>query len=532
MDYSSPGNRRGEGNMESHEIKTSPVSRNKPLMRDYWPRYRRRAYIVITTAQCGVVLALLLGLQLTGIMRLHLLAFLVLAVVSSLLLSIVTITLVRVFGTPFRDLIYAVILAGGEPTTGVPPNPNKYDYDNDGFREIIQTVYELATHEDAPVQPVGTLDKYIQDGLNNTSTGIAILDKDHKVIYHNRQAPVRVDTDDTYVLDLMFPDYDNLTDWLEKKTKNKLSAEHTWARVSNKLPGEKDRRVFDVIANYHKNSTAETVLTMFDRTKDYMPEEDDLDFISFAAHELRGPITVIRGYLDVINEELGPKMEADQSELMQRLMVASNRLTSYINNILNASRYDRRHLRLHLSEESVRHVYDLISDDMQMRAAAQNRILVTDLPESLPTVAADVNAVGEVIGNLIDNAIKYSNEGSLVHVTAHVIPGFVEISVIDRGIGMPSNVMQNLFHKFYRSHRSRETVAGTGIGLYICQAIVSSHGGTITARSVENEGSTFTFTLPIYDTVADKLKTDAGNNNKSLIGQGGGWIKNHSLYRS
>ena len=214
----------------------------------------------------------------------------------------------------------------------------------------------------------------------------------------------------------------------------------------------------------------------------------------------------------------------------KRLIVASNRLTSYINNILNASRYDRRHFKLHLAEESLHTIYANISDDMQMRASAQNRTLVTDIPDTLPTVAADTNAIGEVLGNLIDNAIKYSNEGSIVNVSAHPIPGFIEVSVKDRGIGMPSHVIQNLFNKFYRSHRSRETVAGTGIGLYICRAIVSSHGGTITARSVENEGSTFTFTIPIYDTVADKISS-AHTNNSALIEKGGGWIKNHSMRR-
>lgn len=512
------------------EIEPNEQPINKPLMRDYWPKYRRRVYIVITAVQCSAILLFMLALQLTHIIHLHVLTFFVIALVFSAVLNIITLSLVHILGTPFRDLVHAIVLTTGEPTSDAPPNPNKYDYENDGFREIIQTVYELATHESTLVAPEETLDTFIKDGLDSMSTGIVILGKDHNVIYHNKHAPIRLGTDNEKVVDLLFPDYDTLADWLEKKVKNKLSTEHSWNRVSNRLPGEKDRRIFDVIASYHKNSTAETILTIIERTNDYMPEEDDLDFISFAAHELRGPITVIRGYLDVINDELGPKMEADQAELMKRLIVASNRLTSYINNILNASRYDHRHLKLHLTEESVRHIYDLITDDMQMRASAQNRILVTDLPESLPTVAADANAVGEVFGNLIDNAIKYSNEGSLVHVTAHTIPGFVEISVVDRGIGMPNNVIQNLFHKFYRSHRSRETVAGTGIGLYICRAIVSSHGGTITARSVEGEGSTFTFTLPIYDTVADKLKSDVINN-KSLIEHGGGWIKNHSMFR-
>jgi signal transduction histidine kinase len=96
---------------------------------------------------------------------------------------------------------------------------------------------------------------------------------------------------------------------------------------------------------------------------------------------------------------------------------------------------------------------------------------------------------------------------------------------------MPGNVVSNLFHKFYRSHRSRETVSGTGIGLYISKAIVESHGGKIGVRSAEGEGSTFTFSLPIYSTVAGKLQ--AGNNsNESLIDRGdGSWIKNHAMFR-
>jgi signal transduction histidine kinase len=95
---------------------------------------------------------------------------------------------------------------------------------------------------------------------------------------------------------------------------------------------------------------------------------------------------------------------------------------------------------------------------------------------------------------------------------------------------MPGNVVSNLFQKFYRSHRSRETVAGTGIGLYISKAIVESHGGTISVRSEEGRGSTFIVSLPTFKSVADKLKAD-NNSNEGLIEQGSGWIENHSMYR-
>lgn len=509
-------------------VQTSPA--DNPPMHDYWRKFRARTYITITSAQTSVVLIVMVVLQLTNVIHLSVAMFFAVSFFAAALQNAVTVVLVHLLGRPFRDLVQAIVLVAGEPTITTPPNPNIHQYDKDGFKEILQTVYELAARENTPTPQSNALDATVKDGIENTPTGIIILDSNQKIVYHNSHAPVGKNVDNDDVLQLVFPGEDNLQKWLDRSQKNKLASEHVWTRVANKLPGEKDRHLYDVVASYHKNSPAETVITLFDRTSSYMPEEDDLDFISFAAHELRGPITVIRGYLDVLEDELGPVMERDQAELMQRLIVAANRLTSYVNNILNASRYDRRHLKLHLSEDSVRHIYDAIADDMHMRASAQNRLLVADIPESLPTVAADAAAVGEVLGNLIDNAIKYSNEGGLVHVTAHTIPGFVEISVIDRGIGMPSNVLPNLFHKFYRSHRSRETVAGTGIGLYICKAIVSSHGGTINVRSVENEGSTFSFTLPIYDTVAEKLKA-SDNSNMSLIEHGSGWIRNHSLYR-
>ena len=168
---------------------------------------------------------------------------------------------------------------------------------------------------------------------------------------------------------------------------------------------------------------------------------------------------------------------------------------------------------------------------MQLRAASQGRLLTIDFPEVLPTVAADANSMSEVLGNLIDNAVKYSNEGGTIEVTAKVSGTFVETSVTDHGIGMPGNVVQNLFHKFYRSHRSRETVAGTGIGLYISKAIVESNGGEVGVRSIEGRGSTFTFTLPIYATVADKLSQDGANNQTFIEHASGSWIKNHGAFR-
>ena len=507
----------------------TPAKRDA-LMRDYLTTYQRRGYVTI------IWLSIITSGAITGILVLcEALSLFSWQFWTAFVMIAATVTLVGMgafwlLKKPLEEVVRAVIMITGAPTTQTPPNPNATHGANDGFRYILQSLYELANKQQPIIQKIEEPDEALRAGLDQTSSGIVFLDSAQEVIYSNKPAPVNIDSAGDKRINVLFPETDTLAQWVAECQKNTVRADRIWTRVADRHAGEQHRHIYDIVASFNKDSPVETVVTFFDRSSTYAPEEDDLDFISFAAHELRGPITVIRGYLDVIDEELEPLLQNDQKELIQRLIVSSNRLSSYINNILNASRYDRRHFKIHLGEESLYDIYGTIKDDMKLRATSQHRILNVDIPKSLPTIAADKNSIGEVISNLIDNAIKYSNEGGQVLVRARAVSGFIEVSVIDRGIGMPASVIPNLFHKFYRSHRSRETVAGTGIGLYLSKAIVESHGGSIEVRSTESEGSTFTFTLPIYSTVADKIK--AGNNsNELLIVHGGGWIRNHSLYR-
>lgn len=503
----------------------------KPLMiRDYWPRFKRRALLLIVLFQIIVVLlasCAVVAVQLyIGDLPFWASPLIVLAVAISANLILFTTLL-----SPLRELTNALTHISGEPTQVTPPNPNAQRFERDRLRPILQLIYELASSGEKQKPELLKLSTDLSEALNNANAGFVILNSKREVIFVNNRAPIHTDTNGNTALDLFFEDDDDLWIWLKQCEENAVHAERTWQRVANKSIGEEGRKIYDITASYNKGSKAEVVITLFDRTGMYLPEDEDLDFIAFAAHELRGPITVIRGYLDVLSDELDGKLEDDQVELMKRLVVSANRLGSYVNNILNASRYDRRHLKMHLRESSIDDIYETVKDDMNLRAASQNRMLTVHFPDDLPTVAADRASISEVFSNLIDNAIKYSNEGGIVTVTARVDGDFVTVSVEDRGIGMPSSVVSNLFHKFYRSHRSRETVAGTGIGLYICKAIVESHGGHISVRSTEGEGSTFEFSLPVYATVADKLRA-SNNSNEGLIEHDEtGWIKNHAMYR-
>lgn len=516
------------------------VNEPQKLAKDFWPHFNRGVATLIIVLQILILIAVATLLYFLGFFADNPLAFAGTLIAQTILGVVASAIIYRFVSRPTKDLLAAIIHVSGEPTTTTPPNPNDARFARSGFKQVLQTIYQLASTDDTTTpnpttpttatQSATTPSRLIEDALNETICGFVIMNKDRAISYANKAAPIKIDQNGTSSLSLLFNGQETLDAWLDECDKNAVHAERTWSRVPDKLPDEENRRFFDVIASYDKGAESEVVLTLIDRTQLYNVGEQELDFIAFAAHELRGPITVIRGYLDVLEDELKDVLKDDQQELFRRLTVSANRLSGYINNILNTSRYDRRHLKMHLAETTVEAVYDTIKDDMQLRASAQNRLLSVAIPTGLPTIAADSASLSEVFGNLIDNAIKYSNEGGAIDVSASVKGDFVEIAVEDHGIGMPGNVVSNLFQKFYRSHRSRETVAGTGIGLYISKAIVESHGGTISVRSEEGKGSTFIVSLPTFQSVADKLK--AGNNsNEGFIEQNSGWIKNHSMYR-
>ena len=523
------------------------VTKQPKFAKDFWPQKRRSIVALIVITQIVTLGTTAAILYLFGFLQTHPTAFASVLAAQAVLGSVVSLGIYLAMARPLKDILAAIIHVSGEPTTTTPPNPNTGKFEKSGFKDVLQTIYQLASENEsrqstaapktaesavnAPApQNERHLSAFLESALNETSCGFVVMNHERKITFSNNAAPLNINTDGVASLSLLFNGQETLDSWLDDCDKNAVHAEHTWARIPNKLPEEEGRRFFDIIASYDKGAESEIVLTLIDRTILYEVGEQELDFLAFAAHELRGPITVIRGYLDVLQDELKDVLQDDQSELFHRLTVSANRLSGYINNILNTSRYDRRHLKVHLAETTVAEVYDTIRDDMNLRASAQNRLLAVTIPADLPTIAGDPASLGEVFGNLIDNAIKYSNEGGSIAFSAGLKGDLIEIAIVDHGIGMPASVIGNLFQKFYRSHRSRETVAGTGIGLYISKAIVESHGGTISVRSEDGHGSTFIVSLPTFKSVAEKLK--AGNNtNEGLIEQGSGWIKNHSMYR-
>ena len=512
------------------------VTQQKPQIKDFYRRHKNISLVIVIIFQLISTVVLAGALIISGIIYYDELVFwilLLLVFVTGLIINIITLSVII---EPVRAIAAALSYVAGEESTEKPPNPNTTRYAKDGTKTMLDLIYKMTYEQDS-----GNTTQHIEQSPNQvsldtalaqTTSSMVIFNQKGEITYASAHAPVRADTHDRQQLDLMFDSGDITFEyWLKDCANEKIGSQKIWTRIHTNPDSPSDPRIYDIAASYSRGSEAEVVLVIQDRTEQYLPDEKDLDFIAFAAHELRGPITVIRGYLDVFDDELGDTLTAEQKTLLGRLVVSANRLSTYINNILNVSRYDKKHYQITLTEQRLFDIYDSISHDMEMRASTLGRLLAVDIPHDLPTIAADANSITEVLANLVDNAIKYSNEGGVIKISARADGEFVEISVNDNGIGMPDSVVHNLFHKFYRSHRSREQVAGSGIGLYISKAIIESHGGTISVRSSENKGSTFTFSLPVYSAVEQKLKSSDNGNNKDVIKDKPTWISNHNMYR-
>jgi signal transduction histidine kinase len=267
---------------------------------------------------------------------------------------------------------------------------------------------------------------------------------------------------------------------------------------------------------------------MFDHTKQYSQDDQAVSFIALSVHELRTPLTLLRGYIEVFEEELGQSISPELQSFMQKMRVMSDQLTAFVNNILNVARVDDDQLELKLQSDDWSTVLKSAIELMSLRAKVRGIALKCQINLDLPPVGVDSLSIREVINNLIDNAIKYSGNSKTIEIKTYLNQeGMVETTIQDYGVGIPTSVVPNLFTKFYRDHRNRAQIGGTGLGLYLSKAIVTAHGGSLWVRSQEGKGSTFGFTLLPYDKLAEAQKAGQQDITRSAHG----WIKNHSLYR-
>jgi two-component system phosphate regulon sensor histidine kinase PhoR len=256
------------------------------------------------------------------------------------------------------------------------------------------------------------------------------------------------------------------------------------------------RRSFSVTAAPVRAAGASSaVLVLHDITELRRLERVRRDFVANVSHEFKTPLTAIQGFAETL---LGGALddEANRKRFMEIIREHAQRLARLTDDLLKLSRIEAGRLDLESGPVSVAGLVNGCVETARLKAESKGVRITVELPKGLPPVRGDAVQLGEVLQNLVDNALQYTPPGGSIDVTAYSNGGEVIFTVADTGIGIPESDLERIFERFYRVDAARAREAGgTGLGLSIARHIVDAHGGRIWVESAVGQGSRFRFSI-------------------------------------
>lgn len=235
-----------------------------------------------------------------------------------------------------------------------------------------------------------------------------------------------------------------------------------------------------------KLSRANEKLIALDETKD--------EFISMASHQLRTPLTSVKGYLSMVLEGDAGEVNPMQKKLLEQSFTSSQRMVYLISDLLNLSRLRTGKFVIENNPTNLATVINGELDQLREAMASKNMSMVYKEPKNFPTLMLDETKIRQVLMNFIDNAIYYTPANGKIEVSLKDTGKMVEFRVKDNGIGVPKSEQHHLFNKFYRAGNARKMRPdGTGLGLFMAKKVIVAQGGALLFESQEGKGSTFGF---------------------------------------
>ncbi len=218
------------------------------------------------------------------------------------------------------------------------------------------------------------------------------------------------------------------------------------------------------------------------------------NMVTDVAHELRTPVSNIRGQLEAIGDKLIKPDIRTLSSIYEEVIL----LSRLIDDLQELTLAEAGKLKLVHQATDIKQIINKTMAAIRPTTATNGISLTTDLPDNLPLCYIDPQRIGEVLHNLLDNAVAHTPRDGTITVAAREVDKLVEVSVTDTGEGIPTNDLPNIFERFYRVDKSRNrATGGTGLGLTIARRLVEAHGGTIDVSSEPAKGSRFSFTIPV-----------------------------------
>ena len=347
--------------------------------------------------------------------------------------------------------------------------------------------------------------------LEAVADGVLVTGANNRISFLNRSAAQILDLEPGQVIGQSLDVFGGLFgksagSWMETiRNWSDGVASHETGTFAERLDLENGRIVLVHLAPVVLQSDFLGTVSIFrDITHEVEVDRLKSEFVATVSHELRTPMTSIRGYVDVLLMGAAGAVNENQEHFLNIIKSNTERLNILVNDLLDVSRIESGRVTLSPQALDLREIAEDVIGDVLRRSQEENKPVALSLeaPKKLPHVYGDIERVRQILGNLVDNAYHYTPENGTIIVQIHPNGGKeVQVDVKDNGIGIPLEDQARVFERFYRGeHPLVLSTPGTGLGLSIVKQIVEMHKGRIWMKSsgVPGDGSTFSFTLPIY----------------------------------
>ncbi len=404
---------------------------------------------------------------------------------------------------------------------------------NDEFQELAETFNKMGINIKKLINDLRSNNLVLNDEqtklnsiIQSVSDGIIALNSSGEIISINPPASKLVNKQPSELQNKLMSDYFS---WVQE-SKNfmpelKVPGLHRYTNVI--LGTEANPAYLDllVIVLDQKESEVATIITIHDLTQSRELDTMKLDFVAIAAHELRTPVAVVQGYLSLLDRDSHQQLNPYNIETLHKAMLGADELRDLINKLLNVSHIEHGEMDMYIEKLDLsKLVSDGVDHHQQTASMRQQKVLFNN-SDGHVFVPADISSLNEVLNNLIGNALKYTEPGKNVMVNMSANNNQARVEVVDEGLGISEEHRAKLFTKFFRVEKSLITGnRGSGLGLYVSKSIMELLHGTIGIAPFSGKGSTFYFTLPIFDpAIHEKLVTK-----ETQKGAIRGWIKKSS----
>lgn len=335
------------------------------------------------------------------------------------------------------------------------------------------------------------------------SDALFVVDCSKKVVWMNRGAEeifgVKLESEKGSPL-VEITGLNRITSLLEEVLNSGEPVECSYENATVKVKSLDQRYFFKITINPigQGDQFEGALVQLTDVTRFQEMEKIKSGFVSIVSHEFRTPLTTIIIGVEMLREGLLGDLTPRGKEVLDAIGADCGRLTRLIDNLLELSRIEAGTIYVEAEPVDVNELVGEAVRPLKIQAESKDVELIADLPPHIPPVAADFNKAVWILTNLIGNALRYTDAGGSITVRVRKKGNRIFFSVEDSGCGIPKEYLDKIFRKYIQVRGQEKVKGGAGLGLAIAKDIVLAHGGEIWAESEEGQGSTFTFTFPLY----------------------------------